>query len=91
MPTAVTPFLLLCDPARDAEVDQHHPAGVAVDHQVRRFQVAIDDRLGPRVEIVEHVGDLHSPIGNGLLIDPSADAARIREARSPPEMYFITR
>ena len=68
-----TMFLLLRHPARDAEVDQHHSTTVAVDHQVCRFEVAIDDGLRSRVQIVEHVGHLHTPIGNCLFVKSAAD------------------
>src|SRR5258705_4303831 len=58
-------------PARNAEVDQHYPSAVAVDHQVCRFEIAINDGLGPAVKILKHVSRLHPPIADCLLIDSS--------------------
>ena len=65
-------FFLLVHPAGDSKVDQHYPVVVGIDHQVRRFQVAIDDLLRPRVQIVKHVGDLDAPLGDGGLVDPAS-------------------
>ena len=64
-------FFLLVDPAGNAKVDQHHTPAVAVDHQIGRLQVAINDRLGSRMQILKHVGNLHAPVGDGLFVDPS--------------------
>src|SRR5258706_7566239 len=58
-------------PARDPKVDQHYPAAVAIDHQVCRFEIAIDDGLGPAVKILKDVCCLHPPIGDRLFVNSS--------------------
>src|SRR2546430_10750478 len=45
---------------------------VAVEHEVRRFQIAIDDRLRPGMQVMQDVGYLHSPLSDGQLIDATA-------------------
>ena len=64
-------LLFFIDPARNAKVDQHHTPAVAVDHEIGRLQVAINDRLGSRMQILKHVGNLHTPVGDSLFVDPS--------------------
>src|SRR5258705_12974164 len=64
-------LLFPLDPARDAKVDQHYPTAIAIDHQVCRFEIAINNGLGPAVKILKHVRCLHPPVGDRLLIDSS--------------------
>ena len=66
------PFFLLVYPARNTKINQHDSIGVAVDHDVCRFQVTINDRLRSRVQVMQDVRNLNSPIGHGWLIDSSA-------------------
>src|SRR5438132_13980515 len=65
-------FFFFVYPPRDSEIDQHDAIGVAVEHQVRRFQIAIDDRLWPGVQVMQDVGYLHSPFSHSQLIDATA-------------------
>src|SRR5438874_11225974 len=65
-------FFFFVHPPRDSEIDQHDAVRVAVEHQVRRFQIAIDDRLRPGVQVMQDVGYLHSPLSDGQLIDATA-------------------
>src|SRR5258705_6435072 len=67
-----TLFLLLCHPPCDAEIDQHHTPVVAINHQICRLEIAIDDRFRTRMKILEHIGNLHPPVSYGFLVEFSA-------------------
>src|ERR1044072_4940110 len=71
-------LLLRRDPARDAEIYQHHAPGVSVYHQVRRLEVAVDERRAPGVQVIENVCDLCAPVRDRPLV--YTPAGRIPEA-----------
>src|SRR5207244_8966818 len=73
-------LLLLVHPTGDAEINQHDPVVVAVKHQIRGLQIAIDDRLPASVQILEDVRGLDFPIGLSRLVH--ASSRRIAKARN---------
>ena len=73
-------LFLFIYPACDSKIDQHDSIVVAVDHDVCRFQVAINDRLRSRVQVMQNVRNLNSPLSHGWLIDSTAGSCS--QARS---------
>src|SRR5687767_1718622 len=67
-------FLMLCHPARDSKINKHHATAVAINHQVSRLEVTIDNRLRSRMKIFENVRDLHAPISNSSFINAAANS-----------------
>ena len=49
--------------ASDAKVDQLDLTG-AIDHDVAGFEVSKDDRRGTRMQVIQHITQLHSPHRN---------------------------
>src|SRR5690606_30228137 len=59
----------LVDATRDTEIYEHYLAGRAIEHYIRRLEVAIYDPLGQIVQVRKHVGDLKAPFRDGQLVN----------------------
>ena len=72
-------LLQLVHPTGDAKINQHDAVAVAVKHQIRGLQIAVDDRLTPGVQILQNIRGLDSPLGRCRLLN--APSWRLTQTR----------
>ena len=71
VPIARLTFLPGSEKASDPEIDQRDTI-VRVKHEVRRLEIAVNDRWNLRVDVFEHIADIDGPLCCGQLIDRAA-------------------
>jgi hypothetical protein len=74
------------DATRGIEVDQHRPrvgklAGCPLEHDVRRLDVAVQDRRGEPVQVVEDVEHAAEEGARGALVEPLPAGERVAQVR----------